>query len=242
MSQPTAPRSPEPLPTVIVPGYFAAATEYREMQQHLQALGYPTLVVPLRVADWYPTVGGRPVTPIMLKIAETIAKAQQQFGVAQVNLVGHSAGGWISRIYLGDQPYYDQIWGGRSQVASLITLGTPHVSQERWTRFNLNFVNDNYPGAHWPDLKYVCVAGKACFGVPPKVWQPNTWSGWLAYSSYQLTGGTGEVWGDGITPITAAHLEGAVNLTVESVYHSPRGNRYWYGSAAVLADWVQYLQ
>lgn len=231
-----------PLPTVILPGYFAAATEYRAMQQLMQAQGYPTLVVPLQTSDWYATVGGRPMTPILLKLAQTIEQARQQYDSTLVNLVGHSAGGWISRIYMGDRPYYDQMWGGVSRVATLVTLGTPHISRERWTRFNLNFVNDNYPGAHWSQIKYVCVAGKSCLGVQPRLLQPTTWSGWLAYSSYQITAGVGNVWGDGITPITAAHLNGALNLTLEGAYHSPRGDRYWYGSAPALGDWLQYLQ
>jgi pimeloyl-ACP methyl ester carboxylesterase len=233
------------LPIVILPGYLAAAAEYEALQQDLQRAGYAAWIVPLQIRSWLPTLGGRPVSPILQSLAETIRQVQSLTGSEQVNLIGHSAGGWIARIYLGQVPYHGRVWSGKDQVATLVTLGTPHISQERWTLSNLNFVNQNYPGAYWPQIKYVCVAGKATEGKPLR-WQDlrdgGFWSQWLAYSSYRLTVGSGTTWGDGITPVSAAHLEGAINLTVTETYHSPRGQRRWYGSPDVLSDWIPFLQ
>ena len=229
------------LPTVILPGYLEGAIAYRQLQQSLQQMGFPTVTVPLRSRDWFTTLGGRPVTPILLQLERTVKQVLQQYNASKVNLIGHSAGGWISRIYLGEKPYL-----GRGEitsvspclahtyVATLVTLGTPHVSQERWTRWNLDFVNNNYPGAFYSDVDYVCVAGKTIFGQRRR-------GSWLAYSSYKLTCGQGDCWGDGITPIAAAHLEGAKNLVVEGVKHSPRAAGIWYGSPEVLPSWVPYL-
>lgn len=228
-----------PLPTVILPGYLESAIAYRQLEQSLQQLGFPTLTVPLRRASWIPTLGGRPVTPILRQLDRTVKQILQQCNANQINLIGHSAGGWISRIYLGEKPYLGRgesvpsLWEAHSLVATLITLGTPHVSQERWTRWNLDFVNDNYPGAFYKNLRYVCVAGKTIFGQRQR-------GSWLAYSSYQLTCGQGNTWGDGITPIVAAHLDSAENLVIEGVRHSPRSG-VWYGSLEPLQAWVQYL-
>jgi triacylglycerol esterase/lipase EstA (alpha/beta hydrolase family) len=139
----------------------------------------------------------------------------------KIAVIGHSAGGWISRIYMGEKPYLARgdlkpsLWEAHPLVATLITLGTPHISQERWTRSNLDFVTNNYPGAFYSKVRYVCVVGKTIFGQRRR-------GSWLAYSSYQLTCGKGNTWGDGITPIEAAHLEGAENLVIEGVKHSPR--------------------
>ena len=226
------------LPTVILPGYLESAIAYRQLAQALQQMGFPTTVVPLRRRDWFPTLGGRPITPILQQLDLTVKQVLQQYNVSKINLIGHSAGGWISRIYLGEKPYLGRgeikpsLWSAHERVANLVTLGTPHVSQERWTRWNLDFVNNNYPGAFYPDVRYICVAGKSIFGEPRR--------SWLAYSSYRLTCGQGDCWGDGITPITAAHLEGAENLVVEGVKHSPKA-RIWYGSAQILPSWVSYL-
>ena len=229
-----------PLPTVILPGYLAGAIEYRDLEQALDDRGIPTVTVPLRWQDWVPTIGGRSVTPVLRRIDATVKQMLEQHGTGKVNLVGHSAGGWLARIYLGETPYCvhptdtaASLWHAQSSVSTLLTLGTPHTSQERWTRKNLDFVNLSYPGAFYPEVRYVCVAGKAVFG--------DRWRSWLAYSSYQLTCGQGDCWGDGITPIVSAHLKGAENLVLEGAKHSPRQNSRWYGSPDLLAEWVEYL-
>lgn len=231
-----------PLPTVILPGYLAAAPAYAELEQTLQAMGMPAITVPLTQRDWWVTLGGRPVTPILAHLDRTIRRALQEYGTDRVNLVGHSAGGWISRIYLGEHPYCDHSWSGHTLVQTLITLGTPHTSQEQWTRKNLNFVNDTYPGAFYSHINYVCLAGKALYGRPS--WRAGEW---FTYQSYRLTCGNGDCWGDGVTPVAAAHLEGALNLTFDDVLHSPRSlNRpslvhQWYGSPQVVQRWATYL-
>ena len=230
------------LPTVILPGYFASAKDYKYLELSLNQQGIPTSTVPLSKRDWIPTLGGRSVVPILRKIDFTVKKMLGKYNVSQVNLIGHSAGGWIARIYLGEKPYdihrdvqgTEGVWNARFQVSTLITLGTPHISQERWTKRNLDFVKDNYPGAFYSDIHYVCVAGKAVYGQ-------KRWGNWLAYNSYKLTCGQGNCWGDGITPIAAAHLEGATNLTLEGVMHSPKSPGIWYGSQDSKQAWVSYL-
>ncbi len=231
-----------PLPTVILPGYFASATDYRDLEQALNQQGIPTVTVPLRKRDWFPTLGGRSVVPILWQIDRTVKQTLRQYNVSRVNLIGHSAGGWIARIYLGEKPYdihgdvrgSEGVWNARAWVATLVSLGTPHISQERWTKRNLDFVKDNYPGAFYPDIRYICVAGKAVYGQ-------RRLGSWLAYNSYQLTCGQGNCWGDGITPIAAAHLEGATNLILKGVMHSPKSPGIWYGSPEVKQAWVSYL-
>lgn len=231
-----------PLPTVILPGYLAGAVPYREMEQALQALDIPVKTVPLKRSDWFPTIGGRSMLPILLQLDRTVKALMAETGSDRVNLVGHSAGGWICRIYLGEIPYdvhpadagKSCLWQAHPQVETLVTLGTPHVSQERWTKRNLDFVKQHYPGAFYPGIQYVCVAGKAIYGK-------RDWANWFVYSSYELTCGRGDCWGDGITPIEAAHLEGAKNLTLDQVLHSPRSDRLWYGSSTVVNTWASYL-
>jgi len=229
------------LPTVIIPGYFAGAAPYRPLVADLNQRGIATQVVPLTQSSWLPTVGGRSVQPVLQAIADTVAQVMENTGSDRVNLVGHSAGGWIARIYLGDTPYdvhpvdrdRSDCWSGHRYVATLVTLGTPHMSQERWTRRNLDFVNQTYPGAFHNTVRYVCFAGKAVFG--------QRWRTWFTYNSYQLTGGQGACWGDGITPITAAHLKGAKNLILENVFHSPKSGIAWYGTPQVVDQWMSYL-
>ncbi|MEO0828601.1 MAG: lipase [Cyanobacteria bacterium J06642_9] len=230
-----------PLPTVILPGYLAGSSPYGGMEAYLKTLGYPAVTVPLTRWTWLPTLGGRSITPIIECLAQTIEQTMASYQVDRVNLVGHSAGGWIGRIYLGDRAYDihprdrdASAWSGHRHVARLITLGTPHTSQERWTRRNLDFVNQTYPGAFESDVTYFCVAGKSVYGK-------RDIKGWFTYNSYQLTSGQGNCWGDGITPIVAAHLEGATNMTLPNVYHSPQPGVSWYGTPKVIEQWAGFL-
>ncbi len=231
------------LPTVILPGYLESSKAYLSLAQDLTQQGSPTTVVPTNFRDWLPTIGGRSMVPILRLLHQTVTAVLAEPGVNQINLIGHSAGGWIARMYLGEVPYTihhdisadEGLWNAQRQVATLICLGTPQFSGEKWTKKNLNFVNDNYPGAFYPEVNYVCVAGKSVYGQ-------LQWGSLLAYQSYQLTCGTGKTWGDGITPIEAAHLAGAKNLVIENVKHSPRSRDPWYGSPIALAAWSQYLQ
>lgn len=228
-----------PLPTVIVPGYLESAVAYRHLEQSLQNLGFPAFVVPLRRRDWLTAFGGRPVTFILEQLDQVVKQTMERCDTKQVNLIGHSAGGWISRIYIGEVPYSGSgmtqyAYKAYPSVATLVSLGTPHISQERWTRKNIDFVNNNYPGAYYSSVRYICIAGKTIFGKRAR-------GSWLAYSSYQMTCGNGNTWGDGITPIEAAHLKGAENIIIEGVLHSPRSPGIWYGSQSVLERWVKYL-
>jgi pimeloyl-ACP methyl ester carboxylesterase len=230
-------------PTVILPGYLAAASEYGELVENLTALTDSKItIVPLKRQDWLVTLGGRPVTPILHALDQTIQSVLAEGEFDQVNLVGHSAGGWISRIYLGSEPYCSNCWYGLPHVSTLITLGTPHLSQERWTKRNLDFVNDTYPGAFYDRVNYVCVVGRSRFGQ--KSWKLGER---FTYQSYKLTCGAGDRWGDGVTPIEAAHLDGAENLTVEEVWHSPNSKQKlnpshrWYGSKSVVETWMPFL-
>jgi triacylglycerol esterase/lipase EstA (alpha/beta hydrolase family) len=191
-------------PVVILPGYLAGASEYEPLRQELEARGYAARVVPLQVRSWFPTLGGRPVTPILWALRETIQKTCAEFGVDRVNLVAHSAGGWIARIYLGSVPYGGQVWQGREQVAALISLGSPHTSRERWTKRNLDFVQHPLSGGLLARGQ-ICVRGGqshsgAALGPGIPVATGAHYLAWLAYNSYWLTAGQGELWGDGITP------------------------------------------
>jgi hypothetical protein len=43
------------------------------------------------------------------------------------------------------------------RVHTLVTLGTPHKSAEPVTRRNIDFVNENYGGAHMDDVRWAGV-------------------------------------------------------------------------------------
>ena len=45
----------------------------------------------------------------------------------RVALIGHSAGGYMARVFLSERPYAGKAYCGKRLVHSLVTLGTPHM-------------------------------------------------------------------------------------------------------------------
>lgn len=79
--------------------------------------------------------------------------------------------------------------------------------------------------------RYVCLAGKYLKGSS----NIRETAAWTVGLGYQQVCGNAEVWGDGITPVDWAHLDGAENVVLEGVYHSPLGagpERPWCGPGA----------
>ena len=140
------------------------------------------------------------------------------------------------------------------QVCGVVTLGAPHEPPPDtvmdMTGGALKQTCQNFPGAyHQKELFYVTVIGNAVRGVPPDapkrssssnpLQQPRTRTSpaEFAYNSYQAVCGDGTTVGDGVVPICAAHLDGALQLTLEGVFHSINVPDQWYGSDKVLDRW-----
>jgi alpha-beta hydrolase superfamily lysophospholipase len=59
--------------------------------------------MPLNVLEWAPVLTGSDFSFYLERAAAAVAHLSERHG--PVALVGHSAGGWLARILLGDVPY-----------------------------------------------------------------------------------------------------------------------------------------
>lgn len=173
--------------------------------------------------------------------------------VRRVAVIGHSAGGWIGRVYLSSRSYGGKAYRGSELVHSLITLGTPH----------LNAPGPAFSGIEWinreslPDtVLALAVAGRGF---------PGGTSGSLTKGSYSFccpdgTDGTSYD-GDGITTVrSATALGGADTMLLDGVTHFPwsdvvggeivapdlaalhkEGNTPWYGTGEIVDRWAGWL-
>ncbi|XP_010275141.1 PREDICTED: uncharacterized protein LOC104610291 isoform X2 [Nelumbo nucifera] len=224
------PAQPTPVncrPAVILPGLGNNSSDYQKLQVTLKEYGVPTVVAKVSRVDWLRNAAGlldpnywrgtlrpRPVLDWYLKrVDEAVQEARILAEGQSLSLIGHSAGGWLARLYMEEF--------GLSNISLLLTLGTPHLPPPKGlpgvidqTRGLLDYV-DRYcaKAIYTPDLKYVC--------------------------------GQADVWGDGVVPESSAHLEGALNITLDGIYHSPVGSddtlRPWYGSPAIVETWIHHL-
>ena len=90
-------------------------------------------VVPVTRDMWFPTLAGADFTP-MLDAIDTCVRSIGTSTERDVCVVGHSAGGWLARLWMGDAPYgtHGKTYGGAARVQTLLTLGTPHYSLEKY--------------------------------------------------------------------------------------------------------------
>ncbi|NNJ10898.1 alpha/beta fold hydrolase [Chloroflexales bacterium ZM16-3] len=235
----TQPTSRGDGPILIVGGFASSAGQYEPLRAALaEVSGRPVRIAPISRLDWLGVVASDSYGAL-LGILDRAARAALAAHPAQrVTLVGHSAGGVLARIYLGDHPYGPRrlCYNGHRRVDALVTLGTPHTAVGEGRQGGLNqiaYVQRTYPGAYWPSLRYVSVIGRSILGAadgPPP--ERGAWQ------SYRLLGAEGAQWGDGVVPLENGLLEGSHQVVISGVCHDDRPGRAWYGSSpAIVRAW-----
>mmetsp|Transcript_6584 Transcript_6584/g.17678 ORF Transcript_6584/g.17678 Transcript_6584/m.17678 type:complete len:351 (-) Transcript_6584:953-2005(-) len=249
---------------VILPGLGNNTADYRELAAALRKRGHPTFLVSVARYDWARNAAGlaqpaywrsqlkpRPILDwYFSRIALAVEAAVTACPGRRVRLVGHSAGGWLARVYLAECVADE---ARKEQFAALVTLGTPHRAPPTGSldqsRGLLTYIESKYPGAyHRDDLEYTCVVGESVKG---SLWSPQrdadapvsqvtalaagqtvaktsdrSQAGssrieeLLAYASYLPLCGRGEEVGDGITPSSIAFLDGARRVVIPEAKHS----------------------
>jgi len=117
---------------LVLPGFLFGSKPYSGLVNSLQQRGYAAAVVPVRSREWWPILLGSDHQWYLRRIDNALKELYNKHG--SVALVGHSAGGWIARILLGEEVPYQGLTfpGRRKKVHSLVTLGTPHASIEAY--------------------------------------------------------------------------------------------------------------
>lgn len=261
-------------PILILPGFGNDTSDYEapfgvaeaSLTTALRSRGFTVRVLPVERKDWI-NVARALFSPAFYagtctsaqgygwyeeRVAAAVEEASAEAGGAQVTLVGHSAGGWLARAYLANEPE------ARARVNGLVSLGSPHAPPPAGvtdvTRGALGWLNAGWPGAFYaPDVRYISVAGRAVTGRPgeAKDASGNRRPAAYAASSYStLVGGDGDgVIGDAVVPLSVALLDGAQHVELPGVWHSvsrvgtfdEASGVLWYGSEEVVDAWLEPL-
>ena len=245
------------VPIVILPGFLTPSSSpmYAAMATHLstyiQEASRGTLQAVVRMpymgyGDWFKIVGGGDFSTYLDRAYNVVEELYKECDGEDVRILGHSAGGWVARLLLGDVPYQGRVYNAKSMVNTLFTLGTPHLSVEQYPfgridecidvshihasgdvlqrikTSSLQYCNYVYPrgDAFEPDTKIVCVAGDGEI------------TSFMTYQSYKSGCGKGSVRGDGVTPLEIAILPHASkSIVLQNVSH------FEYGEYANIQQW-----
>jgi pimeloyl-ACP methyl ester carboxylesterase len=232
----------------------------------LRSRGYSVHVLPMERKDWFSVAGGL-FTPnfyrgactteegygwYLRRVNAELQRVREATGAERVALVGHSAGGWLARAYVGDAAYGAADGAPVPGVSAVLSLGTPHLPPPPGvfdvTRGALSWLNARLPGSHFKGagVRYVSVAGRTVRARATAEAGPVKY----ATTSYGALLGEAEgVVGDAVVPLDCALLPGAKQLVLDGVWHSmskvgtfdEASNVVWYGSDAVCDWWLQAL-
>jgi hypothetical protein len=225
----------QPAPTLILGGFLITPEAYAPMAAAIEAAtGQPVAVVPASRGDWLLTSWSRGWTRLLDRAQELLLPLAAASPTGRVNLVGHSSGGVMLRLLLGDEPFAGRVYGQHGRVQSLVTLGSPHQAIRATALRQL--VDRRYPGAFFKqELAYLAVAG----AIAPEQLRPRARR--LTARSYSAINGDPSSRGDGLVPLSSALLAGAEPLVLDGVGHGGWFAERWYGSGEVLPQWVPWL-
>ncbi|CAM8937965.1 unnamed protein product [Rhodiola kirilowii] len=171
-----------PRPAVILPGLGNNTGDYEKLQMTLMEKGgVPSVVAKVSRFDWFRNAAGlvdanywkgtlipRPVLDWYLKRVDDAVREAKELaeGGGTFSVIGHSAGGWLARVYMEEF--------GRDGISLLLTLGTPHlpppkglpgvIDQTRGLLYNVE--EQCAKPEYTPEVKYVCIAGRYIQGSP----------------------------------------------------------------------------
>jgi len=227
--------APTPQPIVLVGGILTFPTIYGDMRASLERItGQPVWVVQIFGHEWIPTLLPAAWARLLDRVDRAVHQAVRASPTGKATLVGHSAGGLLSRMYLGPKPFRGRAYRGLDYVDHLITLGSPHYIQHHSLHYGWipGWLEKHYPDAYFPQVRYKSIAGKLIYGT-----RHGTWREHFAYGLYLGLIGYGKAWGDGLVPITSALLRGSSQVILDGVSHYAGFGGPWYGEEDIIPLW-----
>jgi triacylglycerol lipase len=184
----TAAADEPPGPVLLVPGYGGSTTALQKLADRLTAAGRDATVVQV------PGDGTGDLTASADVLGSAVDDALERSGADSVDVVGYSAGGVIARIWAAD--------GGADQARRVLTLGAPHH------------------GTTVADLAGGILPAECPVGCQQLTTDSRLLAGLNAGDETPEGPTWVSVWttaDEVVTPPDSASLDGAVDLTVQSV-------------------------
>ena len=219
-------------PIIILGGFLITSEAYKSTKNTIENIsGRKVYVVELTRVDWFKSNSADGWKNILNKLNNKIALVLKENKSKKIDLIGHSSGGIILRLYLSNEPFMDKIYNGKSITGNLITLGSPHQAVKATTL--RRFVDDKYPGNFFKNINYVSIGGK----VEINSKGTSLLTKLIARNSYKSISGDQNESGDGLVPLSSSLLKNSQQITLPNTVHGGIFGKNWYGSTSKVREW-----
>ena len=218
-------------------GFLVTSEAYWDIKNFLENhCNRKVYIVNVTRFDWLNSTNIKGWINILDKVQETVSKVFVDTQTEKIDLIGHSSGGIILRLYLSDQLFGGMKYNGKSITENLITLGSPNQAL-RATKLR-KFVDKEYPGSFFNEVNYISVGGVVDICSKKAYFLTK----FLARRSYESISGDCNSEGDGLVPLSSSLLKGSNQVILQDTFHGGIFGEFWYGSKSRVMDWWRTIK
>ncbi len=224
-------------PIIILGGFLITSEAYTPTKHTIENIsGRKVYVVDVTRGDWFKSNSPEGWINILNKVKDKVAFALKETNSTKIDLIGHSSGGIMLRLYLSNESFKDVIFNGKSVTRNLITLGSPHQAVKATTL--RKFVDEKYPGNYFANINYISIGGDVDIHSD----KTSMLTKLIARNSYKSISGDKNENGDGLVPLSSSLLKNSQHIILPETVHGGIFGKNWYGSHSKVREWWNHIK
>jgi len=224
-------------PIIILGGFLITSEAYNSTKNTIENIsGRKVYIVDVTRGDWFKSNSAEGWINILNKVKDKVAFALKETKAKKIDLIGHSSGGIMLRLYLSNEPFKDNVYNGKSLANNLITLGSPHQAAKATAL--RRFVDEKYPGNFFQNINYISIGGDVKINSN----QTSILTKLIARDSYKSISGDKNERGDGLVPLSSSLLKNSQQIILPETVHGGIFGKNWYGSDSKIMEWWNQIK